>query len=113
MSETKINLEKILEEIFEPCISPEECPTPTIDLQTAIILNPELNRIKLAMRMACERVLKLAAENAKISVKKKSQYGKYRKWQKVKEGENIDLFSYEMQTFINKDSILNIINQIE
>ena len=45
-------------------------------------------------------------ENLIIS-KKKSQYGKYRKWQNVKEGEDVDLFSYQMKWEINKDLILN------
>lgn len=57
-------------------------------------------------------VLKLAAERAKLSVKKKSVHGKYRKWQNTKEDEEVDLFSYDMQYFVDKDSILNIINEL-
>lgn len=50
--------------------------------------------------------LEIAAEKAEIGMKKKSHHGKYRKWQKVKEDE-VDLFSYEVQYFVNKESILN------
>lgn len=39
-------------------------------------------------------------------MKKKSQYGKYRKWQKVKEDE-VNLFDYEVQYSVDRDSILN------
>lgn len=39
-------------------------------------------------------------------MKKKSNYGKSRKWQKVKEDE-VDLFAYEVMYFVDKNSILN------
>ena len=42
----------------------------------------------------------------KIDMKKKSNYGKSRKWQKVKEDE-VDLFAYEVMYFVDKNSILN------
>lgn len=45
-----------------------------------------------------------AAKNADIGMKKKSNYGKYRKWQKVKDTE-VDLFQYEVQYFVDKESI--------
>ena len=51
-------------------------------------------------------VLNIAAEKAKIDMKKKSNYGKSRKWQKVKEDE-VDLFAYEVMYFVDKNSILN------
>ena len=51
-------------------------------------------------------VLNIAAEKAKIAMKKKSNYGKSRKWQKVKEDE-VDLFAYEVMYFVDKNSILN------
>lgn len=57
-------------------------------------------------------VLKLAAEKAKITAKKKSVYGKHRKWQNVKDGEEVDLFAYEMQYFVDKNSILNLIEEL-
>jgi hypothetical protein len=53
-----------------------------------------------------EFALKIAAEKAEIGMKKKSNYGTHRKWQKVKE-EEVDLFAYEVQYFVDKDSILN------
>ncbi len=52
--------------------------------------------------------LEIAANEAKVEPKKKSQFGKSRKWQKVKYDEGVDLFSYEMQFFVNKQSITNI-----
>lgn len=51
-------------------------------------------------------VLNIAAEKAKIDMKKKSNYGKSRKWQKVKEDE-VDLSAYEVMYFVDKNSILN------
>lgn len=51
-------------------------------------------------------VLNIAAEKSKIDMKKKSNYGKSRKWQKVKEDE-VDLFAYEVMYFVDKNSILN------
>lgn len=61
-----------------------------------------------AMRQYGEEVLKIAAEKAKIEMKKKSHYGKYRKWQNVKiEEEEVDLSDYTVQYFVNKESILN------
>lgn len=51
-------------------------------------------------------VLNIAAEKAKIDMKKKSNYGKSRKWQNVKE-EEVDLFAYEVMYFVDKNSILN------
>ena len=51
-------------------------------------------------------VLSVAAEKAKIAMKKKSNYGTHRKWQNVKEDE-VDLFAYEVMYFVDKNSILN------
>lgn len=51
-------------------------------------------------------VLSVAADKAEIAMKKKSNYGKYRKWQNVKEDE-VDLYDYEVQYFVDKNSILN------
>lgn len=49
-----------------------------------------------------------AINNASVGMKKKSNYGKYRKWQKVREDE-VDLFQYEVQYFINKEPILKLL----
>lgn len=57
----EINLEEILAKIFEP--TSQDCSTIKQDLQLAIILNPDLNRILEAMKQACDQVLDLAAEN--------------------------------------------------
>jgi hypothetical protein len=57
-------------------------------------------------KLHVEAALKAASE-VYIKVEKKSQYGKYRKWQKVKEGEEVDLFNYQMQYSQDKESILN------
>jgi len=61
-------------------------------------------------KQKCQELLLIVAEKAKIKVMKKSQFGKSRKWQKVKEGEEIDLFSYEMQSSVDKESILNAVD---
>ena len=61
-------------------------------------------------RLKCEELLKIVAEKAEVKVEKKSQYEKNRKWEKVKEDEEFDLFDYEMRTSVNKDSILNAID---
>ena len=53
------------------------------------------------------------ANNSDISVKKKSNFGKYRKWQNCTE-EEVDLFSYEMKYSVDKQSIHTAIdNYIE
>lgn len=61
-------------------------------------------------KLHCEAQLEAILENAKLDVKKKSQFGKSRKWQKVKDNEEVDLFSYEMQYFVDKNSIINAYN---
>ena len=94
MSERKVNLEAILSEIFQPI--PQECSSPTKDLQLAITLNPDLNIIKTAMKEACKQTLELAAENAKT---KDIDGG----WQGCE----------TTYTIVDKQSILNTINQIE
>lgn len=68
--------------------------------------NDSLKAVLQAMDKYAEEVLKIAAEKAAIGMKKKSQYGKYRKWQKVTE-EEVDLSDYEVQYFVDKSSILN------
>jgi predicted house-cleaning noncanonical NTP pyrophosphatase (MazG superfamily) len=58
----------------------------------------------------CKELLEIVAEKAETKTEKKSQYGKYRKWQKVKEGGEFDLFSYHMKVSVDKNSILNAVN---
>lgn len=89
MPERKINLEEILTKVFEP--SPQDCSTPSQDLQLAVTLNPDISRIKEAMKEACRQTLELAAEKAKLYF--------------------TDLEQTEVD--IDKQSILNTINQIE
>lgn len=60
-------------------------------------------------KLKCQELLLLVAEKAEIGIKKKSNYGTYRKWQKVKEDE-VDLFEYQVQYFVDKDSILNAVD---
>ena len=48
----------------------------------------------------------VSASKVDIKVEKRSQYGKYRKWQKVKENEEFDLFQFEMKSSPDKVSIL-------
>ena len=65
-------------------------------------------------KLHVEAALKAASE-VYVKVQKKSQHGKYRKWQTVKEGEEVDLFNYDMQYSSDTKSILNSypINQIK
>lgn len=77
------------------------------------LYDPSLDKYYLAaMEEACEATVDLCAENADIDMKKRSQYGKYRKWQNVKEGEEVDLFSYEVKYLVDKESILKVKKQI-
>lgn len=62
----EINLKEILVTIFEP--SSQDCTTPIQDLQLAITLNPDLNKILRAMRAACNQTINLCVENAYASV---------------------------------------------
>ena len=99
----EINLEEILKkEIFFD----------TEDISVAYDDKGKRQILK-AMKEACRQTLELATKNACVDVKKRSQFGKYRKWQNVKEGEEVDLFSYEMQCFVDKNSILDTFNQIK
>lgn len=94
-----VNLEEILKEY--------------LTVNTMRANNPDYTFMMVlsAMKEAVRRALELAAENANIGIKKRSQYGKYRKWQKVKE-EEVDLLDYEVQYSVDKESILNTINQV-
>ena len=100
----KINLESIILEVYG-------CKD-AYDFQKSYDISMQM--IKEICIKACKETLELATKNAKINIKKKSQFGKYRKWRKVKEtGESIDLLSYEVQYYVDKDSIIKTINQIE
>jgi hypothetical protein len=72
-----------------------------------------VDMINAAQFNAIEYTVQRCADEAEINCKKKSQYGKHRKWQKVKDGEAVDIFSYEMQYFVNKKSILNVADKIK
>lgn len=50
-----------------------------------------------------------SSDNATILMRKKSQFGKSRKWQNVKENEEVDLFSFECMYSVNKNSILKLL----
>lgn len=73
----------------------------------------QLNLVISAMKEACEKCIDICAEESKIKLKKKSSYGKYRKWMNVKDGEDVDLFSYECMTSVDKQSILNVKKRID
>lgn len=60
----QVDLEEILIKIFQP--TSQDCSTPAQDLQLAITLNPDLNRIKNAMQEACNQTVDLCAENAEV-----------------------------------------------
>ena len=65
----------------------------------------ELLMIKFA-KMKVQETLEVVAYKAIVKVQKKSQYGKYRKWQNVRDNET-DLFEYTVMYTVDKDSILN------
>lgn len=87
--ERKINLDEILIAIFEPVS--QDCTTPVQDLQLAVTLNPNVDRIKDAMKEACRQTLELAAENADVTIN------------------SIE----DLKLIVDKQSILNTIKQIE
>ena len=60
--------------------------------------------------LKCKELLKIVAKKAEIKVEKKSYYGKYRKWQKVKDDEAFDMFDYETKFSVDKDSIINAVD---
>ena len=88
----KINLEEILITVFDPVSW--YCSTRRQDLQLAITLNPSLDEIKQAMKEACRQTLELAAENAEVEIEERM-------------GQKTGL------VWVDKQSILNTINQIE
>lgn len=61
-------------------------------------------------KLKCQELLLLVAEKAEVKTEKKSQYGKYRKWQKVKDDEEFNLFDYSMRNSVDKDSIFNAVD---
>jgi hypothetical protein len=82
-----------------------------LDIRETYLTDSDItSAMKEYARLKCEELLKIVAENAQIKVEKKSQYGKSRKWQKVKENEEFGLFDYEMRTSVDKSSILNAVD---
>ena len=60
---------------------------------------------KLHLEAQLEAILK----NVKLDMKKKSLYNKKSRWKKVplkEQEEGVDIFSYECQTFVDKNSII-------
>lgn len=72
----------------------------------------QLDLVLDAMKDACEQCIDVCAEEALIKTQKQSKYGKYRKWSNVKDGDEVDLFSYNMQDSVDKGSILKVKNKI-
>lgn len=68
------------------------------------------NLMKEYAKLKCEELLKIVAEKSEIIIEKRPQYGKSRKWQKVKKDELVDLLDYEVSHSVNKDSILNAVD---
>ena len=84
-----INLEEILVKTFEPSL--QLCSTITQDLQLAITLNPNLNKIKEAMKETAKQALELAAENVEIEELNEPPFEEF---------------------IVDRQSILNTINQV-
>lgn len=97
MSERKINLEQILISKLE------ENSTEDFDLK--IISKLHFIACYYAMEEACKQVLELAAENAECKLKNKIECDSYQLENGFVIGNNAIV--------INKQSILNTINQIE
>lgn len=104
MSERKINLEEILLDIFQT--TTQGCSSSTQGLQLAIIRNPDLNRIKNAMKEACKQTLELAAENAEVDIIDHEEVDKSKL-------PGTDNFATLPIYGVDEQSILNTINQIE
>lgn len=100
--EKEVNLEEILSVIFKP--DSRDCTTIAQDLQLAITLNPDLNRIKWAMREACRQVLELASENATAKQDKIRTYP-YKDYP--------GMYHDEKVIIVDKQSITNTINQVK
>lgn len=88
----------ILKKVNYPKLMDDETCVPVYEVKQLMIEFAKLH---------CEAQLKTILENVKIKGKKKSQFGKSRKWQNIKENEEVDLFSYEVQYLVGKDSIIN------
>lgn len=96
LAENKLIKVRAAKQIFEEELSGEPLTQESV-----------IESIKQAQLEAIEETVKLCAEKAETISFKKSQFGKYRKWQNIKEGEEVDLFSYHFMTKVNKQSILN------
>lgn len=99
MSERKINLEEILWSIFDPDVN--DCTTEREDLQLEITLNPDLDRIKMAMIKFGEQLLELAAENADVKA--------ISEMISISNGADFNI----QKMVVDKQSILNTIKQVE
>jgi hypothetical protein len=58
-----------------------------------------------------KKALETASKNAEISFFKLSQYSQKPRWKKVKEDEELDIFSHKMKMFVDKNSILKSYNK--
>lgn len=68
--------------------------------------------IEQAQIDAYNEALKDAAKNANTKSFKLSKYNKKPRWKLVKDEEEVDLFSYDFKTMVNKQSILNLKKEI-
>lgn len=58
---------------------------------------------------AYNQAIRDAANSAIIKGKKKSVHSKKPRWKNIEENEEVDLFSYEVQYSVNKQSILKLL----
>jgi hypothetical protein len=93
----------------------EEWRLPTAEETYFKITNCVMNHkdIKTAMieftKLHLEAQLEAILKNVKLDMKKKSLYNKKSRWKKVplkEQEEGVDIFSYECQTFVDKNSII-------
>lgn len=60
--------------------------------------------------LKCQELLQIVAKKAELKVQKKSQCGKNKKWSKVKEDEELNMFDYQIGYSVDKNSILNAVD---
>jgi uncharacterized protein YpmB len=70
------------------------------------------DQIKQAQEDAIREAVKQCAESAETKSFKLSKYSKTPRWKVVKDEEEVDLFSYDFKTEVNKKSILSVADKL-
>lgn len=72
-----------------------------------------LEAIKIAQIDAIEETCRRCAKKATTKSYKLSIHSKTPRWKKIKEGEEVDLFSHAFKTEISKSSILKVADEMK